>query len=337
MSDSQKLTGVASFTNSSLACFRRCPREFELRYMQRLERDIDEESEALAVGSCWHDGQETLALKGEAEAYEQIRRTAPNNVWAEKLCRLLAAHSWYWQGQQVKVVEPEVEFEVEHEGFVFRGKRDAIVELPDGRRGLLEYKTTSSDVSAESSYWDRLRLDTQVGLYAMAMDEPPSFILYDVVRKPTINPKKISKAEVDRMRREIQKDGRCRYFEDLEAWQVEPALAEAFESPLLYGARLTADIGDRPSYYFARREVPRTRDDYERLAEDLVATAALVRDGANGWGLPRNPDSCATFGLCDFFRLCSNNVRPEDGTVPPEGFRRRERLHPELGDSTPAQ
>lgn len=328
-----------SYTHSSLATARRCLTEYDFKYNMRLAREGQEDSEALDVGNAWakaHESHARATLAGEnadAAAYAAIERHAPGEVWVEKLRRLFAAYHWFWKDQAFEVLEPESEFVVEFDGRVFRGKRDAIVRLEDGRRGLHEMKTSTDSVQDESSYWDRLRMDIQVGLYSLTMPEPPTFIVYDVTRKPTIRAKDLTKADVTRMLGEIAKTGACSYFgETFPAEHARPALEAGRESLAFYGARLTADIGNEPAKYFARRNVPRIARDYVSLKDNLRQQVAILEYAIANDLMHRNPDQCTAFGrLCEFFSLCSNNVRPHrDDERIPAGFARRESLHPEL-------
>ncbi len=320
-----------TYTNTSLSTARRCLREFELRYDQRLELDR-EDREVLQVGQAWHRAFNSDNDPHVLSPFDAITEHAPSVLWAEKLRRLYAAYHWYWQSQDFRVVESEHTFYVVLNGITYEGQIDGIIELEDGRRGILERKTTGFGLEAGSFYWDRLRLDVQVGLYSLAVHPRPSFILYDVVRKPTILPKLISKKDAQRMRFELNKKGTATYFEEFHADVVEVALASGRENAELYGARLTADIGERPDFYFARREVPRTSDDYDQLLRDLDQQVRVIEYAREKESLHRNPDACNAFGKCDFFGLCSSNIHPSGVGEPPDGYRRRERLHPELAE-----
>ena len=206
---------------------------------------------------------------------------------------------------------------------------------PGGRRGVLERKTTGDSLDAESAYWERLRLDVQVGLYSLACGFEPAFILYDVVRKPTIRPKDLTKKIVARMKAELAEGGTADYYaEAFTAAQLEGALEEGRETLNLYGARLTSDIGDQPSKYFARREVHRTTADYDTLLDNLDAQVQVIRHARAHGLMHRNPDNCNAFGRCKFFGLCSNNIRPREGDPAPVGFHVREHLHPELAPTS---
>lgn len=324
---------IESYTNSSLASARRCLREFDLRYQKQLDLDA-EDSEALQVGQTWHKAFEEMNRNPENPnsmdaGYAALALYAPSPLWNEKLRRLFAAHAWYWRSQPLNIVEPERQFAVHIGNHLFRGQIDGIVEHDDGRLGILERKTTGFDLDEGSSYWTKLRLDVQVGLYARACGFDPAFIIYDVVRKPTIAQKAISQKDAARLRAELDKGGSATYFESFGPEVIEAGLAEGRETIEMYGARLTSDIGDRPTHYFARREVTRTRGDYDCLEKDLLAQVAVIEFAQANDAMHRNPDACNTFGLCAFFGLCSNNVMPTGSDVP-NGFRRRDALHPEL-------
>jgi len=328
----------SSYTNSSLAAARRCLRYYDWRYLRRLELDSDEEREALAVGGCWHEAFDAQARTGTvAGAYSAIEATAPSELWSVKLSRLYAAHAWHWSAQPLTMVETEWEFDVDFRGRRLRGKVDGMIKHEDGRVGVIERKTTSDSVEAESLYWDRLRMDVQVGMYGLAASHKlgryPDFVIYDVVRKPTISPKNLSAAEVKRMRGELSSSGCATYFgESFRGVDVESALSESRESSALYGARLTADIGDRPGHYFARREVPRLTSDYETLQAQLIDQINLLEYAEDNAMLHRNPDACSLFGKCDFFGLCERNLTPGLVKLPPDGYRVRDRLHAELSE-----
>ena len=197
-----------TYTQSSLGSFRRCARLYRLRYDLQLSLAGDEEREVLAVGQCWHRAHEAAraAVDPEPAAHEVIARTAPSMLWIVKLQRLYAAHQWYWRnydaGSKLETVAVEQRFKVALGGREFEGQIDELVRTPDGRRGIIERKTTSDSLEPDSEYWKKLRLDVQVGLYGLAAARP-DFILYDVVRKPTIAPKAIAEKERARMAREM--------------------------------------------------------------------------------------------------------------------------------------
>lgn len=336
---------VESYTNSCLSCFRRCPREFDLRYQLQLERAGDDR-EVLQVGTTWHKAHDVATKAGDdAAAYNAIREHAPGAKWNEKLRRLFASYRWKWASQVLDIKRSEFQFDyLDVQGIRRRGQIDGVIEI-DGALGNLERKTSSEDLDDGSTFWQRQRMGSQVSLYANAFKEltgkAPAFTLYDVVRKPTIRPKSIVKKDMTRLRAELDEKGTATYFgEEIAGHEVEAALAEGRETLTFYGARLTADIGDRPDFYFARKMIPRTTLDLDQSENDTHLTIAMI-EAMGKWSqfkselpvFPRNPDGCATFGLCDFFELCSNGEYPSAGQIP-QGFARRDALHPELEEST---
>lgn len=328
-------------TNSSLGLFRSCPRAYELKYVVGIESD-SADRETLAVGSCWHaaleargralmeHGDDGRALVAGADV---IRATAPTKLWGEKLVRLLCGYVWFWAAEPLEFVSLEEEFAVETHRLA--GKMDGKIRLADGRLVLVEYKTSGEDIEPTAKYWDRLKLSTQVGIYGLCgfSEDLPASTLYDVTRKPTIIPKGITKADQTRISSELARTGRATYCgEEFDAAEID---ASAFlgwrETERMYGARLAQDIVERPGFYFARREVPRTFGDYEQLAEDVEATMDLVETCETRSSFPRNPDACDRFGVCEFFGLCSAGMHPRaDDVSVPSGFRKREKLHSEL-------
>ena len=218
------------YTNTALATARRCLTEFDLRYLQRLDRE-NESREALDVGTTWHKAFERMeqgaldagvpSSECHALGYAAINAHAPSPLWAEKLRRLFAAYHWYWQSQPFEFVDVESSFEVELNGKTYRGQRDGRIRI-DGQVGLLERKTTGSSISDGASWWDVLPMGVQVGLYALSCGERPAFILFDVVRKPTINPKGLTKKILERFAEEVKEQGFATYYGE----RVEPEAVE---------------------------------------------------------------------------------------------------------------
>ncbi len=176
-----------SYTNTALATARRCLTEYDFRYEQLLESD-GADSEALQVGSLWHLAHDLKHTGDRLDAYVAIEKHAPSLLWAEKLKRLFAAYHWRWHDEEFEVEESEKTFAITIDGVDYEGQLDGVLRLADGRRGIIERKTTSDSVEDNSALWGKLRMDVQTGLYATACGFVPSFILYDVVRKPTIDP-----------------------------------------------------------------------------------------------------------------------------------------------------
>lgn len=191
---------------------------------------------------------------------------------------------------------------------------------------LVDHKTTSMDVSPESSYWRQLAVEGQVNhYYALGWSNGVKFdsAIWDVVRKPTIRPKKLTKAE----RTAIVSSGV--YFgvkvSDAERERLQ---TEESESCLLYELRLAFDCTtERPDYYFARRAVPRVDHEILEYAGELWQHGQDMLQSRRNDGLPvRNSGACMLYGSpCSYLGICSGHDTPDS-----DRWQRKQFVHNEL-------
>lgn len=238
------------------------------------------------------------------------------------------------------------------------GKIDELIRVGPGRVAVSDYKTTSKSIEDGSEYWDHLKLDTQLSMYVLAARDmhrmgllepygvgPEDEIVgafYDVARKPAIRPKKLSQADTAAFvemgtyfgqnfrvqtgwtqktcdppiyTRHVVVDGVPAQVEEMKKGYV------IRETSAMYGARLLGDIYERPSFYYNRREVPRTDRDLANFRRELYGiyqTMKAMRDG--GWWYRNDQhDNAAAHG--QYGQLCYHDVDLSDGHTP-EGFKR---------------
>jgi len=199
--------------------------------------------------------------------------------------------------------------------WMLAGKIDAIATDIAGQRIIVEHKTTSDSVAPESDYWPRLSIDGQVSGYcvgAAVFGFNPAYTLYDVIHKPGIKP--LLATPPDKMK--YNKDGR-----------LSATCRETDEGPDEYYARLTADILERPDYYFARREIVRREDELKEYLQDMWQTGQAIRECqlSNRWY--RNATACDRFGRCAYFLVCTGCANINDDTL----FMTVDNTNPELG------
>ena len=317
-------------TNSAARAYRRCPREYQIGYVQGY-RDV-ERAAPLLFGSLFH-----VAL----EAWWRTVGTAPDSALdaalatipadtdpyeAAKATELLRGYDARWGGEDLEVLSVEVEFSTAvvnpdtgatSRTWALGGAIDAIAR----RRGevfIVEHKTTSEDIGTGSPYWRRLTLDTQVSTYfagARALGHDVAGCIYDVVRKPGIKPLRAT-PEADR-----------KYTK---AGLLYAAQRTEDETPEAYGARLREDIAANPDRYYQRGDVVRLAEEERDAAADTWAIARDIRDAELAGRYPRNPDSCLRWGrTCGFFDVCTRVASLEDETR----FRRVERVNEELSST----
>ena len=252
-------------TSSRLAALRKCPRLHYYRYELGLARI--REATPLRLGRAFHKGlelraglfgQDTQTILGAVVAdYDVVPNWADATEWAverETLRGAAAAATSGGTAATTSSTSPSSRpsrsrwsipvTDARSRTFTVAGKIDGIVRLPDGRLAVLEYKTAGEDIAPDAEYWLRLRCDGQISLYVLAARAcgfNVATVLYDVTRKPTI-----------RLRQN--------------------------ETPEAYGQRLLADIGERPDYYYQRREVPRLEDELGEFRDELWQQAQHLID-----------------------------------------------------------
>ncbi|HUU94345.1 MAG TPA: hypothetical protein VM487_01280, partial [Phycisphaerae bacterium] len=100
------------------------------------------------------------------------------------------------------------------------------------------------------------------------------------------------------------------------------------ETPEEFGKRLLDDVGERPEFYLARREVPRLEDDLRLFQADVWQQAKYLmwcRRSGHWFASP----SRFTCPWCDYADLCLQSIQVADGQVP-VGYTRVDDPHPEL-------
>jgi hypothetical protein len=323
------------FTHSCIARSQRCLKSYHYRYVLGIDKDTP--STALRLGTVFHEALDAAATSMSIEKAIHVVEKAysPDTVpswcsahdWAcerSKMMALVSAYFFYHSAKDEKIfggdiVASEKEFEIKiKRGCVLRGKIDKIVKMQDGRLVIMEHKTTSDDIGADSSYWPRLRIDQQISIYyiaARAMGIDVSSIMYDVVRKPSMLPLKATPPE----KRKYKADG------TLYANQREED-----ESPESYFNRLGDAIAEKPDYYFARQEITRLDHELEAFKLDLVKMVDLLKFCHKKDTWPRSTNACLSMGQCPYTDICFQNltVNPESGMI--SGYKKLDSVHPEL-------
>lgn len=209
--------------------------------------------------------------------------------------------------------------------FTVAGKLDARGEYA-GRRVIFDHKSTSDDISDPNSpYWRQLIVEGQVNHYMLLewlngtkVDEA----VWDVMRKPGISPKLLSKKDLEMVvmskryfGREISKDTAI-------ALNHEPR-----ETLEMYEARLAHDCTvNRPQWYFQRRTAIRLDADIHEYAIELWGHSQDILHARRENRWPRNSGACMLYGApCKFLDICSGFDSPDS-----ENWKRKAFVHPEL-------
>jgi len=337
-------------TVSEMKAFRRCNRYHHYRY--RLGYRPVSDADALYFGRLFHLGLETWwksdaklepALASVQEAVESVGCMV-NAVDLEKVRCLLIGYHFRWENEDIGAVAVEHEFETAlinpltgaaSRTFTLGGKVDCIAEDLRKDCWVVEHKTTSSDITQGSEYWQRLRLDTQVSTYITALKSVGYDVrgcIYDVVKKPLLRPAAIPVMD-DGAKVVLDANGTRVRTKDGKKWRETGDAAAGYalltrpEEPEEYAARLTEDIAKNPDKYFGRAPVVRLEEDELDAAVDAWQTARQIAESERLKRYPRNPDACMDWGRpCEFFGVCTRMETLDDTRL----FRKAERSHEEL-------
>lgn len=321
-------------SNSAIACYRRCPREFRHRYVQL--RRPRRTSEALRFGAFFHlglnvwwgtEGDAFARFEAALVAMRERAEKHPEDADPFELVKaeeLMLGYSARWGNEGYETIAVEKQFNVElvnpstgraSKTYRMQGAIDVIARR-DGKLYQVEHKTTSSDVTPGSDYWRKVSaLDSQVSTYQSACRAAGFEVentLYDVVRKVELRPKLATPIESRRYTKKGILDARQR---------------ENDETPEEFRERVRAHIAESPERYFARGPVVRLEHDEREHAADVWQTAFMIRESENSGRFPRSPGACERFHrLCDYFDVCSGIASIEDDSR----FRTAEHAHEEL-------
>lgn len=189
-----------------------------------------------------------------------------------------------------------------------------------GQVFLIEHKTTSDTLEDDSPYWRRLSFDQQVSKYLLSHSQCGfdrlDGCVYDVVKKVSVKPKKLSSAQV----KEIATDGYyCGFTVPDDAREAIRSEYLANSGPKggfqgeihesdhieLYGIRIRSIIREEPEKWFKRKVVVRTEKELLDYANELWQLTAEVRKARKSGASPRNSQACYAYGTpCEFFQIC---------------------------------
>jgi hypothetical protein len=305
---------MSVWTYSKMNKFKVCRKQFDFAYNQRLKKV--EEDKKLVIGRAVHRGLDRLytgkslqAVFDDVDAiFEDFaegkfeEETEDQWLIKEKIKRILRGYEEIVlpgdkKNKDFQVLDTEPEFAMnfadeDGNNHVLKGKVDMVLETTNGI-WLVEHKTAQ-----QWSDSNNLKLDEQGTTYIVsaesALDEPVNGIMYNIIRKPSIRPRKN-------------------------------------ESNEEYLDRLVEDMHDRPEFYFFREESTRSTQQKRDLIDDLKHIAAI--DEREDTRYYRNPSYLANNKcnwMCPFTDIC---IEYDDELVKME-YEKREKEHEELEDDT---
>jgi hypothetical protein len=167
--------------------------------------------------------------------------------------------------------------------------------------------------------------------------------LYDVWHKPTIQPKALSQKDTteffttgkyfdQEFKVERHYDGgneapmtRLEVDGESAEWEVGKSGNIAIKETVgMYGARLLADIYERPDFYYHRREIARTDQDIKKFRHELYNIYQAQKMFAKTEFWYENEHQCRATFPCPFIPICYGPGADAvcDGKTTPNGFKR---------------
>ncbi|ANS03326.1 hypothetical protein [uncultured Mediterranean phage uvDeep-CGR2-KM19-C37] len=197
----------------------------------------------------------------------------------------------------------------------------------NSRTVVIDHKTTSCDIAHDSPYWEQLSIEGQVSQYVLLCGLHGIVVqnaMWDVIRKPGIKPKKISKSDREAIL------ARFEYFGQTPLEESWGYIADGNESENLelYEARLADDCTNvKPEWYFQRQLVPRIDSEVAEYAAEVWQHGKdLLYERRRGANHPRNSGACMLYGTpCKFLAVCSGH-----DTIDSDNWQRKEQVHSEL-------
>ena len=252
-------------------------------------------------------------------------------------------HDSDWRAHEVEstfvlpILNPDSRKRSQSRSFSLAGKRDVLIyreDRPD-LLYLMDHKTSSEDFTDPScSFWQRLKLDTQPTTYLWSLwlqGTKAAGVVWDVIRKPGIKPKKLAKDVVSEI------VGKQTYLGHAVSRSTFLDVANGVlqnENAELYGLRVYHEAITQPESWFKRDIV--ARDDsaiLEHVQEQWniaeEARRCQTKYGNKPWPKTGAPHACFTYNRpCEFLDLCTREDIPESSNW------KARQSHRELGIDT---
>lgn len=332
------MSDIEIITKSRLAVFGQCQRLHDLEYVRGYRPVLESESMAwgslihVALEAWWktHQRGDALLPLSEAEsALATYRADHPAAIDDAAFARaevLIVAYDARWAAAMAdyEIIGVEVEFVATIPGrkrLRVAGKLDVLLrKRSDGSIWYVEHKTSGADLSAGSTYWQRLRMDPQVSIYfggCRALGYEPTGCIYDVLVRPDQRPLKATPIELRKYTKATKTEPSRLYAKQREKDET----IDEFKT------RIGEAVAASPEAFFARADIVRLESEIEDAQRDIEELALQIRRGPQTGVAPRNPNACFLYGrTCSFLSACDGTASLDDDTR----FRRTETTHEEL-------
>lgn len=291
--------GIPVITQSLVNAWMDCPANVYYRYIRGLSPKNPPEH---IIRGVWiHECLEEYYKTGEwrARHSEWARRGYPQRL-AQEIERTLVGYAFYYGADDMDVLATELPLEADLPcGHKFRGKLDAIARFPDGRRFIIDHKTTKRikpmeqqivQIQAPMYMWlcrqNGLEIDGFLWNYLVTPGpQPPKFVANGArlaARQPQTDYPTAMEAVA--RARELYGDG---FTPNLRHGSEVQAMLEYHREVRIGGKHAEA------SQLYKRRSVPRADQWMETIVRrvDKIAQAMWAQDWSDEGQIPVSPNA----------------------------------------------
>jgi hypothetical protein len=218
-----------------------------------------------------------------------------------------AAYAVHWAGTlSYQSTELELSTPLRNPRVTLTTVLDGIAHDAAGRLVVVEHKTTQSDMSPGSFYWERLQLNRQASAYLFAARSngyQVEHVEWDVIKKPALR----------RTVEAIAPEHYTRSGKWGQAGDLKPGTGIPVETVGAFAARVRDRMLSEPATYFQRAPVVRLDDELRDAVADIEALGEQVLHAFDTSAWPQNPDSCMAFGeRCEYLPICCGSASVSD-------------------------
>lgn len=305
-------SGQGISTHSMMKTFKRCPKQFEYKYIQRLKPKIM--GRPLRFGTWMHALLETYYKGGDVEATHAIYTSKFNKMFDEEkldlgdlprdVWRTYQSYLWHYKADPWKIHEVEFTLEVElPDGCLYRGRIDMLIENEWGL-WIVDHKNHKTlpgldfrllDAQSALYVWAALKnkIPVQGHIWNYLISKPPSIpvLLKDGTR--------LSKSKID--------TDYPTFVRALKKYELDPA---PYMDQLRYLKAMRYQPGVmQHSTHFRRDILEKSPQLLKKIASEAFHTH--VRMNAYRWektiAVERNVDRSCTF-MCSYRDLCTTEL-----------------------------
>ena len=318
-------TGQKISTHSMIKTFRRCPKQAEYKYVERLKPKIM--GRPLRLGTWMHRLEEVHALGGDWRAeHARMKKDLWDKLFDEEKAdigdlpgdaeRLMTSYLWHYKDDDWIYLESEFVLECTFpDGTLYRAKIDNLVENQFGL-WIVDHKWHKR----LPNHGYRI-LDSQSGLYVWAALQNGLKVQGHIwnygLSKPPTWPAQLKGSGLPARWNQVQTDypTMVRWFREY----FDGKLPRAYADKMRYLKSMRYQFGKpNQSPFFQRVILERSEEMLYRVAREGNRTSQRMHsyDFTDSDSVERVPDRSCTF-MCSYTDLCSNELflgRKDDAT-----------------------